>query len=307
MTDGLIGDREAARIVETARGGAGLVLTRPVAMSAEGRITPGDGGLHRAEQVEAWTGIVDAVHRQSAVRIGLTLNHAGRRGSTRPRAEGLDRPLRDGNWPLLAASPIPYTPASQTPKAMDCADMDAVCAAFVQAARWAADAAFDLLHLHMAHGYLLASFLSPLTNRRADEYGGSLENRLRFPLAVFDAVRAVWPEERPLAVALTATDWVKGGFDVADAVIVARTLKEHGCDLITVLAGQTVPDAEPRYDFEALAGYSDIIRNEAGIATLATPYMTTSGPANTLLAGGRADLCLMQPSHGINPSGGGGL
>jgi anthraniloyl-CoA monooxygenase len=177
---------------------------------------------------------------------------------------------------------------------MDRADLEAVSAAFAQAARWAAAAGFDVVQLHMGHGYLLAGFLSPLTNRRADEYGGALENRLRFPLAVFDAVRAVWPEERPLAVALSATDWAKGGFDVPDAVIVARTLREHGCDLITVLAGQTVPDDEPRYDFEALAGYSDIIRNEAGIATLATTWMTTSGPANTLLAGGRADLCLMQ-------------
>src|SRR5262249_38657876 len=153
-------------------------------------------------------------------------------------------PLRDGNWPLLSASAVPYTPASQTPKEMDRADLEAVSAAFAQAARWAAAAGFDVVQLHMGHGYLLAGFLSPLTNRRADEYGGALENRLRFPLAVFDAVRAVWPEERPLAVALSATDWAKGGFDVPDAVIVARTLREHGCDLITVLAGQTVPDDE---------------------------------------------------------------
>jgi anthraniloyl-CoA monooxygenase len=178
---------------------------------------------------------------------------------------------------------------------MECAEMEQVCAAFVAAARRGTEAGFDLLHLNMAHGYLLSGFLSPLTNRREDEYGGPLENRLRFPLAVFDAVRAVWPAEKPLAVALSATDWAKGGNDVTDAVAIARVLKEHGCDLIAAHAGQTTIAAHPVYDFEAFAGYSDSIRNEAGIPTLATAYTTTTGQANTLLTAGRADLCLFAP------------
>ncbi len=295
MTDGLPPEGLGDRLVAQARGGAGLVLTEPVAVSAEGRITPGDVGIYRPDHVKAWARIVAAVHDASSAKIALHLNHAGRRGSTRPRAEGLDRPLHDGNWPLLAVSALPYGPANQTPKAMECADMAYVCAAFVAAAQAGADAGFDLLHLNMAHGYLLAGFLSPLTNRRDDAYGGALANRLRFPLAVFDAVRAVWPAEKPLAVALSATDRATGGNDLADAVAIARALREHGCDLIAAHAGQTTISGQPVYDFEAFAAYSDIIRNDAGIPTLATAYTTTTGQANTLLAAGRADLCLFSP------------
>jgi len=296
-TNGLPTERHAERLIAQACGGAGLILTEPVAVSADGRITPGDTGIYRLEHAEAWARIVTNVHDASPAKIALHLNHAGRRGSTRPRAEGLDRSLRDGNWPLLAASAIPYGPANQTPKMMECADMETVCAAFVAAAKQGAQAGFDLLHLNMAHGYLLAGFLSPLTNRRADAYGGSLENRLHFPLALFDAVRAAWPAEKPLAVALSATDWAKGGNELADAVTIARTLKEHGCDLIAVHAGQTTLAGQAVYDFEAFARYSDVIRNDAGIPTLATAYTTTTGQANTLLAAGRADLCLFNPPH----------
>ncbi|MDQ2784259.1 MAG: FAD-dependent monooxygenase [Chloroflexota bacterium] len=293
--NGLPTERQAERLIAQAGGGAALLLTEPVAVSADGRITPGDTGLYRPEHAEAWARIVAAVHDASSARIALHLNHAGCRSSTRPRAEGLDKPLRDGNWPLLAASAIPYGSTNQTPKAMDCDDMDLICAAFVAAAQQGVQAGFDLLHLNMAHGYLLAGFLSPLTNRRADAYGGSLENRLRFPLALFDAVRAAWPAEKPLAVALSATDWAKGGNELADAVIIAHTLKEHGCDLIAVHAGQTTVAGKAVYDFEAFAGYSDVIRNDAGIPTLATAYTTMTGQANTLLAAGRADLCLFNP------------
>ncbi len=293
--DGLPATRQRERLIAQAHGGAGLVLTEPLAVSAEGRITPGDAGIYRSEHVETWSRIIAEIHGASPAKIALQLNHAGRRGSTRPRSAGVDKPLRDGNWPLLSASAIPYSPANQTPKAMDCADMERIRGAFVAAAKHGAQAGFDLLHLNMANGYLLASFLSPLTNRRADEYGGAPENRLRFPLAVFDAVRAVWPADKPLAVALSATDWAKGGTELADAVIIARSLKEHGCDLIAVHAGQTTIGGQPVYDFEAFAGYSDVIRNEAGIPTLATTYTTTTGQANTLLAAGRADLCLFNP------------
>ena len=296
-TDGLPTERQTHRLIAQARGGAGLLLTEPIAVAPEGRITPGDVGLFQPKQAETWTRIVAAVHDTSPAKIGLHLNHAGRRGSTRSRSKGLDKPLRDGNWPLLAASALPYGPGNQTPKAMECAEMKQVRAAFVAAAEHGAAAGFDLLYLSMARGYLLAGFLSPLTNRREDAYGGALENRLRFPLAILDAVRTVWPAEKPLAVALSAMDWAKGGNDLADAVAIARALKEHGCDLIAVHAGQTTLASQPVYDFEAFASYSDIIRNEAGIPTLATAYTTTTGQANTLLAAGRADLCLFNPPH----------
>ncbi|MHB8645680.1 MAG: oxidoreductase [Thermomicrobiales bacterium] len=294
-TDGLPIERQHERLIAQARGGAGLVVTEPVAVTAEGRITPGDVGIYQPRHAEAWAHIVTRVHGTSPAKIALHLNHAGCRGSTRPRSEGLDKPLRDGTWSLLSASAIPYTAANQTPKMMDCDDMEQMRAAFVAAAEHGAAAGFDLLSLNMAHGYLLASFLSPLTNRREDEYGGVLENRLRFPLALFDAVRAVWPTEKPLAVAFSATDWAKGGNELAAAVAIAHALKKHGCDLIAVHAGQTTINAQPTYDYEAFASYSDVIRNEAGIPTLATAYTTTTGQANTLLAAGRADLCVFSP------------
>ena len=221
------------------------------------------------------------------------MNHAGRRGSTRPRTEGLDRPLKQGNWPLLSASPLPYTSQSQIPKEIDCAGMDQVRNDFLRSTRLAQQANFDLLQLNFAHGYLLASFLSPLTNQRGDEYGGTLEQRMRFPLEVFDAVRALWPEDKPICVALSATDCVKGGFTIEDAVTVAAALKAHGCDLIEVQAGQTTPDGEPAYGRGFLTLLSDRVRNEAGISTMVGGYLTTSNEVNTILAAGRADLCIM--------------
>jgi anthraniloyl-CoA monooxygenase len=294
-SDGMPGAPHAAGLTRCALGGAGLVLTGPVAVAAEGRITPGCAGMYRPEHGTAWQQIVAQIHDQSPARVGVVLSHAGRRGATRPRTHGLDLPLREGAWPLLAPSAIPYGPASQVPRAMTCADLEQVRDAFVQAAQLAAEAGFDLLMLNMAHGYLLASFLSPLTNRREDAYGGALENRMRFPLEVFDAVRAAWPAERPLAVALNASDWARGGLEVDDAIAVARVLKERGCDLVAVFAGQTVLHDQPTYEPRDFAQYSDLVRNEAGVRTLATGYLTTSDQVNTLLAGGRADLCLFYP------------
>lgn len=291
--NGMPNDRHQAELNSRALAGAALVMTEPVAISAEGRITPGCVGLYCAEHVAAWAQIVDFIHANSAARVAIRLGHAGRRGSTRPRWEGLDRPLREANWPLISASPLPYTPQSQVPTELDRSGMDRVCGDFARSARMAHEAGFDLLQLHFAHGYLLASFLSPLTNRRSDDYGGSLENRLRFPLEVFDAVRAAWPPDKPISVALSATDWVKGGFDVDDAVVVARVLKAHGCDLIEVLAGQTTAEAEPVYGPGFLTPYSDRLRNEARIPTLVGGHMTTSGELNTVLAAGRADLCIL--------------
>ncbi len=284
------GDRKGSPLLDT---GAGMIMTAITAVSAEGRITPDCPGMYDKDHVATWTQIVEAVHARSFTKVSIQLGHAGRRGSTRPRSQGLDRPLREGNWPLISASPIPYTSWSQVPKEMDRADMERVCLDFVHAAQMAQEAGFDLLQLHFAHGYLLASFLSPLTNLHCDEYGGDLERRMRFPLEVFDAVRAVWPEHKPISVALSVNDYTKGGFTLEDAVVVARTFKVHGCDLIGILAGQTTPDSEPAYGRGFLTLFSDRVRNEAGIPTIVGGYLTTSDEVNTILAAGRADLCIM--------------
>ena len=273
--------------------GVGLVMTAITAVSAEGRITPECPGMYDKDHVAAWAQIVEAVHTHSSAKIAIQLGHAGRRGSTRPRSQGLDRPLREGNWPLISASPVSYTSWSQVPKEMDRADMERVCLDFVHTAQMAQEAGFDLLQLHFAHGYLLSSFLSPLTNLRCDEYGGDLERRMCFPLEVFDAVRAVWPEHKPISVALSVNDYTKGGFTIEDAVVVARTFKAHGCDLVNILAGQTTPDSEPAYGSGFLTPLSDRVRNEAGIPTMVGGYLTTSDEVNTILAAGRADLCIM--------------
>jgi anthraniloyl-CoA monooxygenase len=262
------------------------------AVSAEGRITPETPGLYKEEHGVAWARVVESVHAQGNL-IGVRLGHAGRRGSARPRSEGLDRPLRDGGWPLLSASPISYTSRSQVPREMDRADMDRVRDDFVRATRMAHEVGFDFLQLHCAQGYLLASFLSPITNLRADEYGGDLEARMRFPLEVFEAVRATWPESKPLSVAINASDLARGGAGVEDAIVFTLALKEHGCDVVEVLVGQTVPQGEPAYGRGFLTHYSDRIRNEAGIPTMVGGYMTTSNEANTILAAGRADLCIL--------------
>ena len=276
--------------------GAGLVLTEIVAVSAEGRITPDDPCLYRPEDPGQWQRFVAEKRASSTARLALQLGHAGRRGSTRPRSSGLDLPLRNGNWPLLSASPIPYTPFSQVPRAMDEEDIQRVLQDFVHATRMAEEAGFDLLQLHYAHGYLLASFLSPLTNQRDDEFGGDLSRRMRYPLAVFDAVRAAWPEQKPLAVALPASDGTRGGLSVEDAVQFARALKEHGCDLLTVLAGQTTIESELPYGHGYLTALSDRVRNEAGLPTLLGGYLTTSNEINTILAAGRGDLCIVTPA-----------
>jgi len=293
--DGAPNVAHLAELSSHANSSAGLVLTPLTAVSAEGRITPGDPGLYTGAHQDAWAHIIEQMHTHTSAKIALQLGHAGRRGATRSRAEGLDRPLRQGAWPLISASPLPYTPYSQMPKGIDRTDMARVRDDFVRAAQMAHEAGFDLLHLHFAQGYLLASFLSPLSNQRDDEYGGSLENRLRFPLEVVDAVRAAWPEEKPLSVALSVTDGVKGGFAVKGAVEVARMLKAHGCDMIEALAGQTVPDAEMAYGRGFLTPVSDRVRNEAGIPTLVGGYLTTTNEVNTILAAGRADLCIMEP------------
>jgi anthraniloyl-CoA monooxygenase len=299
--DGTPGDWHLVHLGSRALGGAGLVMTEMTDVSREGRISPGCAGLYKPEHVTAWRRIVDFVHGASGARIGVQLGHAGRKGSTRRLWEGIDEPLPEGNWPLISASPIAYLPHSQVPRAMDRRDMDGVRDDFARAARLADEAGFDLLELHFAHGYLLASFISPLTNRRQDEYGGPLANRLRFPLEVFDAVRAAWPAAKPIAVRVSATDWREDGLPPAEAVEVARALKQHGCDVIDVSAGNTVPDDAPAYGRLYQTPFSDRIRHEAGIATMTVGGVASAADVNSILAAGRADLCVLARAHLWDP------
>ena len=299
--DGTVGDFHLVHLGSRAMGGAGLVMTEMTCVARDARITPGCAGMYLPEHVTAWRRIVDYVHAHSRSAIGVQLGHAGRKGSTRLLWEGMDEPLESGNWPIVSASPIPYTPRSQVPAALDRAGMDRVKADFVRATRMSEEAGFDLLELHMAHGYLLSSFISPLSNQRKDEYGGSLENRARFPLEVLRAMRAVWPSHKPLSVRVSATDWHDQGFTGDDAVELARALKENGCDLVDVSTGQTTIYAMPVYGRMYQTPFSERIRNEAGIPTIAVGNIATPDQVNTILISGRADLCALARPHLRNP------
>jgi len=272
-----------------ARTGAGLVITEFVSVTDDGRITPETPVIDRPRQ-DLLRSAVERLH-QAGSKVALQLGHAGRRGSMRHRSEGVDRPLRRGGWRLMAASPIAYTPHAALPKEMTTRDLSHIVKVFAAAARAAAGCGLDALELNFAHGYLIAGFISPLTNRRTDEYGGSLENRMRFSLEVLDAVRAKW--DQPLLVRISASDWADGGIDLDGSVANAALLKAHGCDLVHVVMGQTIWESRP--DYRRLFGVpaSDRIRNEAGIATLASGNITTADDVNTILAAGRADLCVL--------------
>jgi anthraniloyl-CoA monooxygenase len=269
-TDGVPGDFHLVHLGARAMGGAGLVMVEMTCVSPEGRITPGCPGLWDDAQGQAFRRIVDFVHGHSDARIGVQLGHAGRKGSTQLGWQKIDHPLEQGNWPLLSASALPYIEGlSQVPRAMDRAGMDAVRDQFVAATRRAVEAGFDWLELHCAHGYLLSSFISPLTNQRDDEYGGSLDNRLRFPLEVFHAVRAAWPQDRPMSVRISAHDWVEGGITPDDAVEIARRFKAAGADMIDCSSGQVSKQEKPVYGRMFQTPFADRVRNEAGIATWA--------------------------------------
>jgi len=300
--DGEVNDWHLVHLGSRAIGGAGLVLTEMTDVSADGRITPGCAGLYRDEHVAAWRRIVDFVHRYSSAKIGVQLAHAGRRGSTtRPWEGGHDAPLTAGAWPLVAASALPYRAGSPVPRAMTRDDMDRVLREFVDATRRADEAGFDVLELHAAHGYLLATFLSPLTNRRDDGYGGDVDGRLRYPLEVFDAVRAAWPNHKPILVRISATDWAPGGNESDDAVAIARALKDHGCDALDVSTGQTVPEQKPSYGRLYQTPFSDRIRHEVGLATMTVGGISSYADANSILAAGRADLCVIARAHLFDP------
>jgi anthraniloyl-CoA monooxygenase len=284
-----------------ATGGAGLMFTEMTCVSAEARITPGCTGLWNGEQEQAWKRIVDYVHANSETRFCLQLGHSGRKGATRLMWDGMDRPLSDGAWEIWSASPLPYYPESQVPRELTRDGMDEIKAQFVEATIRGNRAGFDMLELHCAHGYLLASFLSPLTNIRTDSYGGSLENRLRFPLEVFDAMRRVWPSQKPMSVRISATDWAGGGISEAESVAIAKTFAAHSADLVDVSTGQTVADSEPVYGRMFQTPFSDRIRNEANVATMCVGAITTADQINTILAAGRADLVALGRPHLVDP------
>ncbi|MCX4697288.1 bifunctional salicylyl-CoA 5-hydroxylase/oxidoreductase [Streptomyces sp. NBC_01373] len=301
-TDGLPGDFHLVHLGARALGGAGLVMTEMVCVSPEGRITPGCTGLYTGKQAEAWKRITEFVHaRAPGTAIGVQLGHSGRKGSTKLMWEGIDEPLDDGNWPLVAASPIPYKPHSQTPRELSRAQLTDLREQFTSAAWRAARAGFDLLELHCAHGYLLSGFLSPLTNRRTDAYGGSLAKRLRFPLEVFDAVRGVWPQEKPLTVRISATDWAKGGNTAEDAVEIARAFAAHGADAIDVSTGQVVADERPEYGRSYQTPYADRIRHATGIPVIAVGAISSWDDVNSLILAGRTDLCALARPHLYDP------
>ena len=300
--DGLPTDFHLVHYGSRAQGGAALLFTEMTCVAPDARITPGCAGLWSDAHEAAWTRIVEFVHAQGFAKICLQLGHAGRKGATKLMWEGMDRPLERGAWPIEAPSALPYYPESQLPRAMTPADMARVLHDFVAAAERGARAGFDMLELHCAHGYLLGSFLSPLTNHRDDAYGGSLANRLRFPLAVFCAMRAAWPVERPMSVRLSATDWQAGGTTGEDAVAIARAFAAHGCDLIDVSSGQTTPEATPVYGRMFQTPFADQIRNATGLATMCVGSITTADQVNTILAAGRADLVALGRPHLADPA-----
>ena len=300
--DGLIGDFHLVHLGSRAMGGAGLVMSESTAISAAGRISPGDAGIYTDEHVTAWKRVVDYIHQNSYAKIGMQLSHAGRKASTHVQWEGGDlAPLIEGDWPIMAASPIAYSADNPTPREMTRDDMDRVRNEFVTAAGRAQEADFDMLELHCAHGYLLNTFISPKTNTREDEYGGSMENRLRYPLEVFAAVRAAWPEEKPISVRISASDWIEKGIAAEDAVEIAKAFKHAGCDILDVSSGQVVSEEEPEYGRLFQLPFSDRIKLEADIPTMTVGNIQSYADANSIIASGRGDICVIARMHLFDP------
>lgn len=278
-------------------------MTEMTCVSPEARITPGCPGMYDAEHLQAWRRIVQFVHGMSDAKIGMQLGHAGAKASTRVSWEGIDQPLPDGNWPIVSASPQQYLKGvSQWSHAATHDDLREIEAQFVRATQMADEAGFDWLELHCAHGYFLSSFISPLTNQRTDEYGGSLENRLRYPLEVFAAIRRVWPQGKPISVRISAHDWVDGGTTPDDAVEIARAFKAAGADMIDVSSGQVSKAEKPVYGRMFQTPFADRIRNEAGISAIAVGAISEADHVNSIIAAGRADLCAVARPHLANPA-----
>ncbi len=302
--DGAVNDFHLVHYGARAMGGAGLIFTEMTDISADARITPGCAGMYAPEHVKAWKRIVDYVHAHSHAKFALQLAHAGRKGSTRVpwEEEFPDQPLADGNWEIIAPSPIAWSERNATPRAMTRADMDRVKADFVRATLMGDQAGFDMLELHCGHGYLLSSFLTPVSNQRTDEYGGSVENRLRFPLEVFEAMRAAWPKHKPMSVRISATDWCEDGLAPEDSIAIAEAFAQAGADLIDVSAGQTTPLARPVYGRMFQTPFCDRIRNEARVKTMAVGNIYEPDHVNSILAAGRADLCALARPHLMDPN-----
>ena len=299
--DGVPNDFHLVHLGARALGGAALVVTEMTCVSPEGRITLGCTGMYAPEHRDAWARVTEFVHRWTPAKICLQLGHSGRKGATKVMWEGMDAPLEEGGWEVIGPSDVPWAPGNPVPRPMTRADMDRVRDEFVRATEMAVEAGFDMVELHCAHGYLLSSFITPLSNTRTDEYGGSLEHRLRYPLEVFRAMRAVWPEERPMSVRVSATDWVAGGVDCGDAVEVARAFHAAGADAIHVSAGQTSTGARPVYGRMFQTPFSDRIRNEAHVPTIAVGNITDPDQVNGIIAAGRADLCALARPHLSDP------
>jgi len=299
--DGTPNDFHLVHLGSRALGGAGLVFTEMTCVSPEARITLGCTGMYTGEQAAAWARIVEFTRRWSGARLCIQLGHSGRKGATRLMWEGMDEPLEEGGWETLGPSALSWSPRNPAPREMDRADMDRVRDQFVAATRMAADCGFDMLELHCAHGYLLSSFITPLSNRRTDEYGGSLENRLRYPIEVFVAMREAWPTDRPMSVRISATDWVEDGVAPAESVEIGRAFARAGVDIVHVSAGQTSPAARPVYGRMFQTPLSDRIRNEAGVPTIAVGNITEPDQVNSIIAAGRADLCALARPHLSDP------
>jgi len=300
--DGMPSDFHLVHLGSKALGGAALVMSEMVCVSEEGRISPGCAGMYAPGHEAAWKRIVDFVHATSSAKIGLQIGHSGRKGSTKLMWEGMDEPLDSGNWEVSGPSPIPYSPRNQVPRELTRAGMGEIREQFAHAARAGDRAGFDLLELHCAHGYLLSSFISSVSNRRDDEYGGALAERLRFPLEVFDAVRAAWPAHKPVSVRISAADWVEGGVDADDAVEIARAFAAHGADAIDVSTGQVTPEERPAFGRSYQTPFADRIRNEVGIATIAVGAISSYDDVNSIVLAGRADLCAIARAHLYDPS-----
>lgn len=300
--DGTVNDFHLVHLGSRAMGGTGLVFTEMTNVSPEGRISSGCSGMYKPEHMAAWKRVVDYVHTHTDSKIGIQLAHAGRKASNRRNPDGTNVPLDEKEgWRILAPSAIPFTPDAQVPKAMDESDMEKLRTDFRRAAGWATDAGFDIIELHFAHGYLLSSFISPLTNKREDDYGGSLEDRMRLPLEIFHIVREVFPDDRPMSARISACDWVEGGIDGDDAVEIGRMLKAAGLDIIDVSTGNVIAGARPTTGGLFQTPFSDRVRNEAGIPTMTVGNIRGADHMNEIIEGGKADLCVMAKGHLFDP------
>ncbi len=302
-TDGTPSDFHLVHLGGKALGGAGLVMTEMVCVSADGRITPGCAGLYAPEHEAAWQRITSFVHGSTGAKIGIQLGHSGRKGATKLMWEGMDQPLTTGTWSVCGPSPLAYAPGmSQTPRELTVAEMTQILGQFVASAEAADRAGFDVLELHCAHGYLLSSFISPVSNQRTDSFGGSLEGRLRYPLEVFAAVRSAWPAHKPMTVRISACDWVPGGITGTDAVSIATAFAAAGADAVDVSTGQVTPDERPAFGRSYQTPFADAIRNQAGIATIAVGVISSYDDVNSLILAGRADLCALGRAHLYDPN-----